>query len=123
MPTDDLDNRPQGNIDPFAHERQRLADLGPTPPTPPVQDSEPEPADEIDSLFPSLDTEHLRRLRAQLRANIPGDATFAAAVATLLGALVDFELATRPPVIPTRSLDDDPVHTADGLDELDVLAK
>ena len=82
-----------------------------------------EPADETDSLFPPLDTEHLRRLRAQLRTNIPGDATFAAAVATLLGALVDFELATRPPVIPTRSLDDDPVHTADGLDELDVLAK
>lgn len=79
-------------------------------------------APETDSLFPSLDTEHLRRLRAQLRTNIPGDATHAAAVSTLLGALVDFELATRPPVIPTRE-PTATVHTADPIDELDVLAK
>lgn len=90
-----------------------------------VSDQPDLPADEpADTpwLFRSLDTEHLRRLRAQLRTNIPGDATHAAAVSTLLGALVDFELATRPPVIPTRE-PTATVHTADPMDELDVLAK
>ena len=58
-------------------------------------------------LFPSLDVEHLRRLRAQLRTNIPGDPTHASAVSTLLGALVDQEIAYRPPVVVTRqSLDE-----------------
>ena len=116
MPTDDLDNRPQGNIDTRPGAMNKVDAPGASPV---VQ----APETDMPWLFRSLDTEHLRRLRAQLRANIPGDATFAAAVATLLGALVDFELATRPPVIPTRSLDDDPVHTADPMDELDVLAK
>jgi len=53
-------------------------------------------------LFPSLDIEHLRRLRAQLRTNIPGDPTHTAVVSTLLGALVDQEIAYRPPVVVTR---------------------
>ena len=102
-------------------------DAQPGPDSAPIEDRaiDPPPVDETDRsdwMFPSLDTEHLRRLRAQLRTNIPGDATHAAAVSTLLGALVDFELATRPPVIPTRE-PTATVHTADGLDELDVLAK
>lgn len=73
--------------------------------------------------FATLDTDTLKKLRAQLRSHIPGDATHQAAVATLLGTLVDIDLSHRPAPVVTRSLDDDPVHTADGLDELDVLAK
>jgi hypothetical protein len=93
------------------------------PPAPPPLDAQPGPdatspePDRSDWIFPSLDTEHLRRLRAQLRTNIPGDGTHAAAVSTLLGALVDFELQTRPPVIPVR-----PVDEPASKDELEVLA-
>ena len=47
--------------------------------------------------FASLDTSHLRRLRAALRVNIPGDPTHAAAVSTILGALLDEEIMARPP--------------------------
>jgi hypothetical protein len=83
-------------------------DAQPGPDSAPIEDRaiDPPPADETDRsdwMFPSLDTEHLRRLRAQLRTNIPGDGTHAAAVSTLLGALVDFELMTRPPLVVTRA--------------------
>ena len=88
---------------------------------PPVDDAHldvtADEPDRSDWIFPSLDTEHLRRLRAQLRTNIPGDGTHTAAVSTLLGALVDFELMTRPPVIPVR-----PVDEPAPKDELEVLA-
>ena len=118
-PTSDMDTRPQGNL--ILSARRQSGWYGTHAPTPPAARARSSsPRDRQPLPFPGH--EHLRRLRAQLRTNIPGDATHAAAVSTLLGALVDFEFA-RPPVIPTRSLDDDPVHTADGLDELDVLAK
>jgi hypothetical protein len=95
-------------------------------PAPPPMDAQPgpdsaPPEDTSDYIFPSLDTDHLRRLRAQLRTNIPGDGTHAAAVSTLLGALVDFELRARPPVIDPAVLARRQAEP-DTHDEIETLA-
>jgi hypothetical protein len=68
---------------------------------PPARAIEPPGAEDSDipeaALLPSLDTTHLKRLRAALRSHIPGDASHTAAVSTILGALLDAELASRIP--------------------------
>jgi hypothetical protein len=123
MPTNDLDNRPPATAQDSFFASRPGAPTPPyqAPPTEPSLDAQPEPEDTSDYIFPSLDTDHLRRLRAQLRTNIPGDGTHAAAVSTLLGALVDFELRARPPVIDPAVLARRQAEP-DTHDELETLA-
>ena len=95
------------------HPAQYDAPQGPPPATdqpydapPPERAIEPPGPETLapdDALLPSLDRDHLLRLRKALLSNIPGDATHGAAVSLILRALLDAEIAGRPlPEDPDR---------------------